>query len=164
MPAPYFNHEEQEHVKLLPKALRTHGDLETVAARVEAEVIARYRYTTFGGPRYACQQTTCGWVVTDPFLEGAVQIDDYVYVCLRGFATDAALANALLADALRREIAEVIRWRLARDAKDPGITSDAGGGDTWKPKQYRDDAEDRFPPAFGALLRTFDVRPTSYTL
>ena len=84
------------------------------------------------------------------------------HVGLRGYAVDADEAEELLADRLRRSIAEVVRWRFAQWEKTPNLKASYSTGQAGKGATYRDDAEDRFPPGFGTRLRMFDARPTPW--
>ena len=138
--ARYFDTTNPAHLALLPQAIRAHEELADVAAVAEDEVIEYFSLPAAVAPS--------GAVVRDRGT--AVER----HVCLRGYAIDAALAQAALAAALRREIAGVVRWRLAQRARKPLLTSETAG-DPMTVKNYRDDAESRWPPGFGAGLRCY---------
>lgn len=144
MATPYFDVTVPAHLLLLPEAIRAASELPEVAEQAEADVLGAH------------SGTYC--------YEDAVELSDDsgVYVYLRGYAEDAADAPARLVAALRAEIADVIRWRLARSRRDPNVDSESAGE---RSTTYREDAEHAFPPDFGRRLRPFLVRPRgSYVL
>lgn len=141
---PYFRTSGNPNdLTLLPEELRDHTDVANIAAAAEADTIDRFTHP-----------------VTDPD-ELAVMLDEGTaverYVWLKGYAVDPAQAIASLTTALRREIAEVIRWRAARAAKKANLVSETAGNPMTS-KQYRDDAEALYPPTFGTALRAFEIR------
>jgi hypothetical protein len=81
---------------------------------------------------------------------------------LKGYNPDPALAQPALVDAIRREVASVIRWRLALHAKKPLITQESEPGNGKVARVYRADAEQRFPPDFGRAIRVFKLAPVAW--
>jgi hypothetical protein len=148
--ATYFSSTATADLALLPSGIRAHSDLADVAAYAEADVIGAYTYDA---------DVVTGW--GGSLDAGIVSLGDGTVVCLRGYAIDAASASAALALALKREIADVIRHRLALWRKEPNLVSE--GGKTTS-KSYRSDSESSWPPTFGKWLRPFDTRPVSYNL
>jgi hypothetical protein len=149
---PYFD--TTTDVTYLPGDIRDYAELADVGARAEALVIEAYTISTHLDDR----AWDVGFV---PFRDaivpvGAVDLGDGRAVCLRGYAVDAAEATAGLAAAMKREIADAIRWNLSQWRKKPLVTSQSTKGES---VSYRDDAEVRLPPGFGFWLRHFDVRP-----
>lgn len=131
---------ETNDLQLLPRALRDDEELEALAVRAEAEVLAYYTRSS------------------EVAIEDATALDDgRTYVCLRGYTEDATdCEDARLARALRLEIADVMRWWWRRWGKEALLASDSKQGSG---VSYRDDAESRLPPDLGAHLRPWDVRP-----
>lgn len=151
--ATYFDPTNAEDLKLLPVALRDQQDLADIAARVEAEVIAEYEVSTYDAPSGVAVDTASS---LDP---AAVKVADYRYVCLRGYAVDSAAADAGLKEALRKEIAELLRRRLWQSRREDGVRFAI---DSDRQRQYKPGAEDRIPESFGFWLRNYDVRPVNW--
>lgn len=151
--ATYFDPTDPEDLKLLPVALRDQEDLAEVAARVEAEVIAEYEVSTYDGSSGAGVDTS------DRLDPAAVMVADYRYVCLRGYAVDSTDADAGLKEALRKEIAELLRRRLWQSRREDGVRFAI---DSDRQRQYRANAEDRIPESFGFWLRNYDIRPVNW--
>ena len=154
--ATYYDATNPDDLKLLPEALRDQSDLAEIAERVEAEVIAAYEVSTYE----ACGSGAVDTAVNklDP---AAVKVADYRYVCLRGYAVDAANADAGLAGALRKEIAFVLKHRLWQSRREVGLKFSI---DSDRQRQYRENAEDQWPTGFGFWLRNYDVRPVNWVL
>jgi hypothetical protein len=149
--ATYFDATEPADLALLPEALRDHTDLANVAARVEAEVIAWFTVSTYRGT----DVDTAAWTL-DP---AAVEVADFHYVCLRGYAVDSDDADEELFEALRQEVARVLAHRLFQTKREPGLRFAIEGN---LQKQYRADAEDLWPKPFPFRLRLYDVRPVNH--
>lgn len=125
---PYFRVSgSQNDLLLLPKLLRDNEDLSAVAAHAEADVITHFTR------QYYHEDATV--------LDAGECSERYVY--LRGFTEDAAEATDAFKAAMRRCVAEVIRWRLARDSKPANVASEGGKE---RSKDYRADAESSLPP------------------
>lgn len=123
---------------LLPLSQRDHEDLAAVAADAEADVIRHFTRTTEHPEA----------VVVDAGLV------TQRYVWLRGYAADPGSAVGTFADAMRKAVARVIRWRIPQWAKKPNV--DGASGDK-KSETYRRDAEWEFPPGWDAPLRPFRI-------
>ena len=122
---PYFDWTDDEHLLLLPRGMRDYEDLESVSARAEAQVIAHYTVSTispqglFGTFKYVSTFTNVP--------EGATEITDNRAVCLRGYAVDPLAATDALRDALKRAVAEQMRWLRARDAREADVMGESKG-------------------------------------
>lgn len=160
----YFDASQaSDDLKLLPTHLRRDENLETLAAQVEAEIVAHYTTSTFDAPAYAWQAVD-GWdgaVLVDGPGAGAVKLTDYLYVRLRGYAPDGTLAEAYFKEAMRREMADVLRWRLTQAKRNPAIASESDGD---KSVTYVEDAAETFPASFPLYLRPFVVVDGSWSL
>lgn len=169
MPTPYFDATNEFDTNLLPAALRTDSELLVLAQLVEADVIAHFTrhvpstaYTAREGVSDEPRFGDSGWV-TDVVGEdvsnqaapaGAVVPQIRVY--LRGYKADAAdpAVDPNLKLALKRAIAEVIRWRLAQwKSEQQALSSSADGGG--KSRSYRDSADDPFPKGWDRWVRPF---------
>lgn len=151
---PYFDVNDAEHVGMLPPGARTAaGDLATIAARVEREVVAMF--TKAGRGSY----TTAVGVSPRPYaLDPALDL----WIFLAGYNPDPALATGgatgALASALRQVIADVIAHRVANWRVSPAVASESGT-DGRKGVSYRDDRLNPFPPGWDIALRPYDLRP-----
>lgn len=125
---------------LLPKELRDHSDIANIAANAEADVIAHY---TRQEAHDDATQLDAGTVAER-------------YVWLRGYEEDDGDALAAFATAMRRAIANVIRWQIARDRKTPNVVFEGGEPGTTG-KTFRTDAESKLPGGFDAPLRSFVI-------
>lgn len=134
-------------------------DLADLAIRVEAEIVAHFTIDTFNGPAYAFRQTDQGQVLDSGPLAGLVKLADNLYVQLRGYSETVASAEARFAAAFRREIAEVMVWRLGMAERRPGTKSESDGDTT---RTYADNADDPFPSAFPRHLGPFIVGEEIY--
>jgi hypothetical protein len=167
MPARYFSTDGADaDVRLLPSHLRGDRELAELAEVVEAEIVAQFTRGTFQDPIYAPRVS---YGLPSPFLAegpyaGAYDLGDGRFVCLRGYHDDPAQATAGLRDAMKREIAHVLRWRLALQRRAPGVTSESDGEQS---KSFSDAAANGalFPPgAFPLHLRPFVIEPVTYSL
>lgn len=146
--ATYFDSAADKN--LLRPASRTNVDLANVAAEAEKDVIEHYsdraHYTLYTA-RHCLPQS--GELVNE---------DLGLYVFLRGYKVDAAHADVDpdLKDALKREIAAVIDWRIMQRDVNTLTTSESDGAG--KSVSLRPGAEHVFPPGFGRRLRRFDTR------
>ena len=59
-------------------------------------------------------------------------------------------------DAMRAEIAGIVRYRVEREDQKHGVTSRSVGS---KSVSYEGGRVERFPPTFGRYLKPFDLRP-----
>jgi hypothetical protein len=136
---------------LLRPANRTNADLANVAADAEKDVIGAYtdraHYTLYTARVGSSEGTP-------EFVNEALSL----YVFLRGYKVDAAdaLTDPDLKDALKREIAGVIDWRLMQRDVNTLTTSESDGAG--KSVSLRPGAEGVFPPGFGRRLRPYDIR------
>lgn len=158
----YFNAGGADNdVTLLPIRFRDAQELPDLADVVEQEIIAFYTRSTHFDPIWAHRETSWGTIIWSGPYAGAVKIADGLYVMLRGYAEDAALAELRFKDAMRREIAHVLRWRLPQGKREPGVESDSDGD---RSTSFRDSADDRFPTSFPAHVGPFVVSEPVYTL
>ena len=144
----YFQSDNEEHLALLPKDLRTASDLEATAARAERDVISFY--TRFISAEEVYSLTP----VYDPmFPFAAANLGNGYYVFLRGYDPSPLDADDPLKRALIDTIADVIRWRLLQGKTNPmyqGQDKQAYAGTA--PLK-------RFPPHWNRGLDLFDTRP-----
>lgn len=151
----YFVPTATECLSLLVSAVRSHQDLEVIAPDAEADVIAHY--TRQGTVDLLAINTL------DPYSIGrAYHLGDGVWVGLKNYTPDASsCTDAGLVLALRRTIADVINWRLAKRADAPHLQSVSTQAGTFKTP--RRDAVDPFPPGdWPYRLKRWDLRPVSY--
>lgn len=152
--ATYFDSTQAADKNLLRPGNRTNTDLANVAADVEKDVIehftARAHYTLYTA---RASLPVAGELVNESLG---------LYVFLRGYKADAADAavDSDLKDALKREIAGVIDWRLMQRDVNTLTTSESDG--SGKSISLRGDANAIFPPGFGRRLRNFDLREPTW--
>lgn len=157
MPTPFFDTTNAVHIAMLPEGLAGDSDLANLAANVEAAVLAAY--TVFAGSGV---DSSISIYQRSVLPEGSYELLDAlgegigVFVCLRGFDPDPTLCESYFAAAMRREIADALRWRWAQWR---GSMTSASEGKKDSSKSYRRDTTDRLPPDFGSWLRPWDVRP-----
>lgn len=158
----YFDPTDPTHLALLPKGLREDEDLVNIAAVVEDDIIDAFtRLTPDCTLRYSNPSTLPSeWNLAYGLEVGTVTER---WVWLKGYNPDAAQAIASFATAMRREVANTIRWRHARDNKKPNVESESAG-DPATTKTYRADAEHRFPPDFGRALEPFKIGATVWAI
>jgi hypothetical protein len=148
--ATYYDYTDADDLKLLPVTMRTAEELQEVSAIAEADAIAYY---TEGAPNEDYTLRTVE--------RAATQTGDYEYVYLVGYEEDADDADTGLALALKRAIAEVIRWRLTQWKREMGIASESD--DRGRSKTYTLDAHTtNFPPAWNRWLEPFDSREDAW--
>lgn len=147
----YFNPGAPEDLRLLPTGARDAKDLPDVAGLAEADVINCYTRTIF----YVATWMTVYRPATQ--LAGT---DRWVF--LRGYKEDAAqVTDAGFALAMKRAIAEVIRWRLGDWKNDPRVASE-GSTAEGRSKSYRDGADDNFPEGWDRWLEPYDTREPAW--
>ena len=154
---PFFNpNPESPDLQRLPAGIRRDEELSVLAAECEAAVLAAFTIT-LASPVVGRAES---YPIVSPAPTGAYALDATygVYLCLRGYDPDPTLCAAALAEALRQEIASVIRWRRAGWRADP-LTQTESSSDGTKVVSYRDDKNAPFPQHFGMYLRPYDVRP-----
>jgi len=151
MAAMYFQTSDPDHLALLPTKLRGASELVDVAAEAERMVIDQF---TAPAPDllYTARLIRNRQVTVVATVDGT---DILVY--LRGYAVDADAADANLALALRRAIANVIRWRLAQSRVDPIVASESSA-DGSKTVTYRNEALDGMPDGWDDPLAPYDTR------
>lgn len=164
MPAgdPYFNAEAPADLALLPTRIRADEELADLVRVVQADILARYTVGAFEAPLYTRPEAG-GLARPGEYgvFAGAEEIADGLWVTLRGYNPDPALADASFREAFRREIGNVLRWRVRHAKRDPDLASEAKADRTLT---YRDDAADLFPPTFPMHLRPFEVGVTPWGL
>jgi hypothetical protein len=131
--------------------VRSAQDLSIVAAQVEADVI---RFYTKKEPDAAS-----GW--RENFPEGVeVNATLGLYVYLAGYDVDADAADMDLVTAMKATIADVTVWRLHQNKLGPNVLakSDGLGGQNRKGKEFRTNANDKFPADWDWRLRPFSTR------
>lgn len=153
--AKYFDANNKQDVRLLPSWMREHADVADYAVRMTAEIVAHFTYTDFDGPAYGWELVGASWVQTEGPLEGMVKLTDNLYVSLRGYNVDPALADSFFADAFKREIAESIRWRMMNERRTATVDPDTTEGQA---------ALEPFPSSFPRFLRPFVVEPVTYVI
>lgn len=156
----YFDPNDVAHLALLPAELREAQDLADVAADAEADVINVYTRRA-ADLRYTAQLPAIGDGAPTVLLYSnrtATKIGVDLYVFLEGFQedADAATVDADFKVAMRRAIAEVIKWRLRRWSQDLAVQSE--GNRDGMSRSYRDSAEDPFPKGWSRWLREYDTR------
>lgn len=161
MPGYWDAQQGSTDLQLLPSHLRADENLATLSEVVEADIVARYTVSTADAPAYAWTATPWGWTLDTGPAAGMVKLADNLYIRLRGYAPDAADAEAYFAAAMRREIAHVLRWRLGQAKRDPSITQESTDD---RSKTYRDDAAEPFPATFPLYLRPFVVDDGAWAL
>lgn len=161
---PYFDtRQASDDLKLLPSHLRRDENLETLVDVVTADIVARYTLSSFEAPAYTWVDAGWdgGYTLDGGELSGLVKLTDYLYVRLRGYAPDAANAEPYFRDAMRREVAQVLRWRLGQIKRDPAVESESDGETS---KSYGEGHGEPFPPAFPMYLRPFVLVEGSWSL
>jgi hypothetical protein len=161
--ATYFDWTEDEHLSLLPRGMRDFEDLESVSARAEAQVLMHYTVSTiapqgmFGTFKYVSTFTNTP--------EGATTIGNDQAVCLRGYAVDADdCTNAALKIALRRAIADQMRWLRARDEREAGVSGESKGKASSKQYGVSDAEKVKICQEAHDWLRLFDVTPPVFNI
>lgn len=151
MTATYFKPADPAHLALLPDKLRTATGLADVATEAERMAIDAF---TAPAPEvlYTARLIRNRQATVVATVDGT---DILVY--LRGYAVDADAADPNLRLALRRAIANVIRWRLAQNRVDPIVASESSA-DGSKTVTYRNDAQDGLPEGWDDPLGPYDTR------
>lgn len=156
----YFDSNDVAHLALLPPEMREAQDLADVAAEAEADVINVFTKRT-PDLRYTALQPAVGDGAPTVLLYSdrqATMIGDQLYVFLHGYQEDAdhASVDPDFKVAMRRAIAEVIKWRLRRWSQDLAVQSE--GNRDGMSRSWRDSAEDPFPKGWSRWLREYDTR------
>jgi hypothetical protein len=161
----YFVATATADVALVPKALRGHDDLETIATQAERDVVEQF--TRQGPPDTGNASWTWGWGSTtwdwsSSIAQGYNKGNGF-WVHLAGYTPDADDCEDVdLKAALKDTIAAVIAWRLARTAENAmvftSVSTQAGLN-----KTFRDDVNSPFPPGDWAFrLKRWDRRLPVY--
>jgi len=155
--ATYFDSADANDTALVHPSVRTHAELANVASQVEYEVIQVYTFkVNRAASMYSLQASGIQSSATEkPYFYPS---EDYV-VYLNGFKPDAGDANvsALLKDALRRTIADVVSHRL--------FNIDSAGGNVIEEQRgrrrikYAEGKDAEWPENWDRRLTTFDLRP-----
>lgn len=160
--ATYFDPTDSTHLALLPVGMRQDSDLATIAAQVEADVIGFFTkqgpYINFTNLERFLENgiVTTEVVGEDVTATGSPSnaIVPHLYVYLKGYKADANDANVdpNLKAALRRTIAEVIRWRMTQWKRELGVQQAGKGKDR---TMFSPDAYDPFPQGWDRWLIQF---------
>lgn len=161
MSTPYFDVDNPAHLELLPRGLRDAEDLVAWAKEAERRAIDAFTYSTYER-RWRSYGTDTG-TAYDPSRDPlAVRVGPYDYVALRGYTVDAALClDPLFVQAMRAEIAALVRWIQSQWTKEAAATYRQSSGDA---TNYRADVESALPPGFGRSLRRYDLRPRTFVI
>lgn len=149
----YFNVGAPEDLRLLPTGSREAKDLPDVAALAEADVINEYTRTVV---------SIDSWAIVTQYRPATQLAGTDRWVYLRGFKEDASqVTDVGFGVAMKRAIAEVIRWRLGDWKTDQRVESE-GSTTEGRSRSYRDDARDTFPPGWDRWLEPFDTREPAW--
>lgn len=159
--ANYFNPENADDLRLLPKALRSADDLEEIADEVEADILNVYTRAL-----NIELSPGLGWYAWGPLLayRPATQLKNADgsltnrWVFLRGYAQDAndSSVDPGLKLALKRAIAEVMRHRIGIKRADPLISSQTDTGQGMS-KSFRAEVLEPFPTGWDRWLAPYDT-------
>ena len=149
----YFVVTNATHLSYMPERFREHSDLEFIASRAEADVIAAF--TAFQHP-YGYTARTYNPAGTE------INADTGLTVFLSEYEEDAADADTNFADAMARTIADVIAWRIRWEATNPLVSAESS--DLGKSRSYRVSALSPFPPTWDSRLRPYDTREAGWGL
>lgn len=162
--ASYFDATAPADLQLLPQYMQSDSELAYIASQVEADVISMY---TERAPYYLYtarqEYLRNGLVSTETVGEdisaqnaptGAITPQLRVY--LKGYKADAsdALVDPNLKTALKRTIAEVIRWRIVQWKREQGLMSSSDSEGT--SRSYGPQSSDPFPPNWNRYLKPFE--------
>lgn len=140
----------------MPSDIRDWPEVAEYAASVEFDVIEKYTERE-RDTSYTASGTA--WNVPDPVVisyRERVEISSGLYVYLRGYKTDASLASAEFALAMRRAIAEVLAWRVRRSRTTPAVSSETASGAA--SKSYTNEHHSNWPRGWQRWLRRYDTR------
>lgn len=159
---PYFDPDESCDLALLHSTVRSHSELSNVAARVEKEIIRKYKK----------------WLRRERLWSIDVATDDYYTVLegnhwygvyLTGYDPDPANADGYnadrtlwsgLCDALRDAIANVVSETLRQYSRNTGFTSESLGDYSYTKSTTTEEAINvKWPQGWDAPLRIYDRRP-----
>jgi hypothetical protein len=163
---PFFDYTSPDDLKLIvPKVVRESALVADLAARVEEEVLERFTRDTyqFDNPypqrtayTYYANSLAIGETVAYGPLRGAVKIGDFRFMLLRGYNADPAQCDALLARALKKEIADTLSWRIPRANRPQGVVATQSTKEL-QGATFSANASELFPPTFGQLVRHWQV-------
>lgn len=145
-------------LKLLPPSIRTRDDLAYLVEEAEREVISHYTR------RRQDIRFRVSAIVAD-LKDGVEHLRDTTrdaVVFLRYYKEDPEDIDTSdpqrqkFVDAMRREIADVVKHMAETEDQQHGVTSKSQGS---KSISYSSGRVDRLPPTFGRHLKPFDLRP-----
>ena len=151
MASTYFNPDDVDDQRLLPAMIRGAQDLAEAAASAEADVLNEF---------------TVAFLPDDNFrltYRPATQLaGTNRWVFLRGYTEDPddPAVDAGLKMALKRAIAEVVRWRLRTWKIDP--TVQAQGTGEGASISYRENTVEPFPLYWSRWLQAYDTREPAW--
>jgi len=147
-----------DHLTLLPPSIRDRDDLKYLVNEAEREVISHYTR------RRQDIRFRVSAVVAD-LEDGAEHLRDTTrdaVVFLRYYKEDPSDIDTSdsqrqkFVDAMRQEIAGVVKHMAETEGQSQGVTSKSQGS---KSISYASGRRQRLPPDFGRHLKPFDLRP-----
>jgi hypothetical protein len=146
--ASYFDWTADADKAFLPPEYRDASELQNVAAIAEADVIEFFTEYT-GDTAYK--------VVSTVREQTDIADSDYMTVFLRGYEEDAddADVDPGLKRAMKKTIAEVIRWRMDKWKESAGLESETDDRGTTR-TMMTEFLRGAFPPGWKRWLRPFD--------
>lgn len=155
----YYDTTSDSHNALLPEALRDHTDLANIALKAEKDVIEHFTREGGSPPTRAPYdpEGVYRYELTDDNGDGLG-----IYVYLKEYELDPEEADGRFADAMIREIAEVIRWQAVTAKLDPTVSSESSG--VGRSKSYQPDSRAMFPPQFPRYLGPYSTKPVAWAL
>jgi len=147
-----------EHLTLLPPAMRDRDDLAYLVQEAEREVISHYTR------RREDVRFRVSAVVAN-LEDGVEHLRDTTrdaIVFLRYYEEDPSDIDTSdpqrqkFVDAMRREVAGVVKHMAETESHQQGVTSKSQGS---KSISYASGRPSRLPPDFGRYLKPFDLRP-----
>lgn len=167
---PYFDVTSEADKLLLPKEMRTHSELESIAEQAEEDAIGRY--TVYLDPANALLRGVgsggIGVEVSTGRYGGLVPvgepIGDNMYVRLNGYKVDPndPAVIPLFKKTFKKEIASLIAWRMRKAGRDVFVQSETT--DSVSKTYDLNILRSEFPPTFGDRLRPFVITPRSYVI
>jgi hypothetical protein len=140
MATPYLDLEVPEDLARFPKDLRGSSELADTLAAAMSDLLAYYTL-----PLSRVQADA---------LDGLVLVGAYAVVCIRGYTEDPAQADPGTAEAIKRALVALTRWKLAQT--DVTLTAKSKAQKDAK-TEWREDATSTYPPGFGQFLEPFDA-------
>ncbi len=147
----YYDTTSATHKALLPLHQRDNTDLAAIALKAEKDIIEYF--TREGGS----PGTSTSTELTDDDGNGLG-----IYVYLNEYTLDPEAADGRFADAMIREIAEVIRWQIITAKQDPTLSVEGSG--VGRSKTYRPSSNTMFPPEFPRYLTPYTTMPKAWAL